>query len=109
MRQLAEIDRQDAENRAELDQYRKTFPETVLAEVEESFRQQQMTRRGNREELGNTLDDAEDHRPYCIRHHVLVRSESPPGLKKPGSSRLFLALLQSQKPAIAGCLNRSLR
>ena len=71
--QLAEIDHDDGEDGAELDQHREAVPETALAEIEKSFRQQQMSGRGHREEFRDALDDAENHRPQCIRHHDLVR------------------------------------
>ena len=67
--QLGEIDHDDRENRAELNQHDETVPESALAEIEEALRQQQMAGRGNRQEFRDALDDAENHRPYCIRHH----------------------------------------
>ena len=63
---LREIDRDDGEDRAELDQDREALPEIVVAEIEEAFRQQQMAGRGHRQEFGHALDNAENHRPYCI-------------------------------------------
>jgi hypothetical protein len=37
-----------------------------------------MARRRNREEFGDALDDAENHRPQCIRHHDMVRYDPFP-------------------------------
>ena len=72
--QFDEIDGDNRQDRAELNQHREAVPETALAEIEESFRQQQMAGRGHRQEFRDALDDAENHRPQCIRHHDLVRS-----------------------------------
>ena len=44
----------------------KALPEGAFAEIEEALRQQQVAGRGNRQEFGDTLDDAENHCPYCI-------------------------------------------
>ena len=71
--QFCEIDHDNGEDRAELNQHRKALPETALAEIEEAFRQQQMPGRGNGQEFRDTLDDAENHRPQGIRHHDPVR------------------------------------
>ncbi len=71
--QFCEIDHDDRENRAELNQDNKTVPETALTETEEAFRQQQMAGRGNGQKFRDPLDDAENHRPHCIRHHDMVR------------------------------------
>ena len=71
--QFGEIEHDDRENRAELNQHDETLPESALAETEEALRQQQMARRGNRQEFRDALDDAENHRPHCIRHHDVVR------------------------------------
>ncbi len=70
--QFGKIQRHDRENRAELNQDRETLPERTLAEIEEAFGQQQMARRGYRDEFRDALDDAENHRPHCIRHHAIV-------------------------------------
>ena len=71
--QLAEIQHDDRENRAELNQDHKTLPEGALAKAEEALRQQHMAGGGNREKFRDTLDDAENHRLHCIRHHAVVR------------------------------------
>ena len=62
--QLCEIQHDDRKDGAELDQDGKALPEFAFAEIEKSFRQQQMAGRGNRQELGDPLDDAENHRPH---------------------------------------------
>ena len=64
--QFGEIDHDNRENRAELNQHGEALPEIALAEIEEAFRQQQMAGRGHRQEFRDALDDAENHRPYCI-------------------------------------------
>ncbi len=70
--QFGEIDHDDRKNRAELNQHRKALPETALAKPEETLRQQQMARRGNRQKFRDALDDAENYRPQCIRQHDVV-------------------------------------
>src|SRR5260370_13423857 len=69
--QFDKIDGDNRKDSAELNQYRKALPEITLAEIEESFRQQQMARRGHRKEFRDALDDTENHRPQRIRHHCL--------------------------------------
>src|ERR1700684_3009484 len=93
--QFGEIDGENRKNRAELNQHGETLPEPAFAEIEKSLRQQQMTGGGHREEFRDALDDAEDHRPYCIRHHDPVRYDRYRP-KKPGSSRLFALPPQRQ-------------
>ena len=56
----AEIDRQQRQDRAELDQHREGLAEIVVVEAEEALHQQQMPGRGDRKEFGQALDDAED-------------------------------------------------
>ncbi|MHC2787507.1 hypothetical protein ACVMBZ_006748 [Bradyrhizobium liaoningense] len=41
-------------------------PKVAFAEMEEALREQEVTGRGYGKELGHTLDDAEDHCPYCV-------------------------------------------
>ena len=55
-----EIDRQQRQDRAELDQHREGLAEIVVVEAEEVLHQQQMAGRGDRQELGQALDHAED-------------------------------------------------
>src|SRR5262249_42098254 len=64
--QFAEIDYDDRKDRAELNQDRKALPEIVVAEIEEAFREQEMPGRRHRQELGDALDNAENHRPQSI-------------------------------------------
>jgi hypothetical protein len=64
--QFPEIEADDREDRTELNQHREGIPEGALAETEEALREQQMSGRGHRKELGHTLDDAEDHCPYHV-------------------------------------------
>ncbi|MGY3354268.1 hypothetical protein ACVWZK_000931 [Bradyrhizobium sp. GM0.4] len=64
--QFLEVQHDDREDRAELDQDRKRIPERAFAEMEKALSKQQMAGRGHGKELGHTLDDAEDHCPYCI-------------------------------------------
>ncbi|MEY9797158.1 hypothetical protein ABH984_005173 [Bradyrhizobium ottawaense] len=64
--ELLEVQPDDREDRTQLDQNRKRIPEGAFAEMEEAFREQQMAGRGHGKELGHTLDDAEDHCPYCV-------------------------------------------
>jgi hypothetical protein len=61
-RQFREIDRQDCENGAELNQNRETVPEAALPQIEEPLRQQQMARRRHREKFSDALDNAENYR-----------------------------------------------
>jgi hypothetical protein len=49
-----------------------------------------MARRRHRQEFRNALDNAENHRPYCIRHHDPVRCGRNQG-KKAG----FFSLIRS--------------
>ena len=62
----AEIDRQQRQDRAELDQDRERLAEVVVAPAEKMLHQQQMPGRGHRQEFGQALDDAE--------HAALTRS-----------------------------------
>ena len=55
-----EIDRQQRQDGAELDQHREGLAEIVVVEAEEALHQQQVPGRGHRQELGQALDDAED-------------------------------------------------
>ena len=61
--QPAEVDRQQRQDRAELDQDREGLAEVVVAEAEEMLDQQQMPGRRDREEFGEALDDAEHEWP----------------------------------------------
>jgi len=64
--QLPKVEPDDREDRTQLDQNRKRIPEGAFAEMKKALRKQQVAGRGNGKELGHTLDDAEDHCPYCI-------------------------------------------
>ena len=54
------IDRQQREDRAELDQHREGLAEGLVVEAEEPLDEQQMAGRRYRNEFGQALDDAED-------------------------------------------------
>ena len=60
--QPGEIDRQQREDRAELDQDRERLAEVVVVQAEEMLHQQQMAGRGDRQEFGEALDQAEHRR-----------------------------------------------
>ena len=64
-----EIDGQDRQNGAELDQHHEGLAESVVVEAEETLDQQQMPGRGHRQELGQTLDDAEDEGLEKVESH----------------------------------------
>ena len=55
-----EIDRQQRQNRAELDQHRESLAEILIVEAEEALHQQQVAGGGDRKEFGQALDNAED-------------------------------------------------
>ena len=67
--QFAEIERDDGEDGAQLNQHREALPEITLAEIEKPFRQQQMAGGGDGDEFRDALDDAENHRPDRIGNH----------------------------------------
>ena len=64
-----EIDRQQRQDGAELDQDREGLAEVLVAEAEELLQQQQMAGRGDRKELGQPFDDAEDDCLEEIERH----------------------------------------
>ncbi len=72
--QPPEIDRQDGEDGAELDQHHEGLAEGVVVEAEEALDQQQMPGRGNRQEFGQALDDAEDEGLEKIESHAKLRA-----------------------------------
>ena len=55
----SEVDRQQRQDGAELDQHREGLAEVLVLEAEEALHQQQMPGRGHREEFGQPLHDAE--------------------------------------------------
>ena len=57
------IDRQQRQDRAELDQHGEGLAEIVVVEAEELLDQEEMPGRGYRQEFGQALDDAEDEWP----------------------------------------------
>ncbi len=67
-----EIDRQQREDCAELDQDRKGVAEVLVAEAEEMLHQQQMSSRRHREVLGEPFDHAENGRLDEVEHRVCV-------------------------------------
>src|SRR5438132_1278798 len=64
-----EIDREQRQDGAELDQHGETFPERLLVEAEEMADQQQMPGGGYWDELGQALDHAEEYRLEKIKQH----------------------------------------
>ena len=70
--QPGEVEHDDREYSAELNQHDKTVPECAVAKAEETLHQQHVAGRGNRQKFRDALDDAENHCPYCIRHHDVV-------------------------------------
>ena len=70
-----EIDRQQRQDRAELDQHREGLAEVVVVEAEEVLHQQQMAGRGHRQEFGQALDDAEDERLEKVECHERLRGQ----------------------------------
>ena len=60
------IDREQRENRAELDQHREGLAEIVIVEAEKALDQKKVAGRGHRQEFRDALDDAENHRLHCI-------------------------------------------
>ena len=87
--QFAEIDRDDGENGAELNQHRKALPEIILAEIEKPFRQQQMAGGGHGQKFRDALDHAENHR--------LIESEIMMGSVTCGKSRVLLAYSHARR------------
>ena len=65
---LREIDRQDGQDRAELDQHHEGLAEGVVVEAEEVLEQQQMAGRRDRQELGQPLDHAENDGLEEVEH-----------------------------------------
>ena len=58
--QPGEIDRQQRQDGAELDQHVERLAERLIVEAEKMPDQQQMPGRGHRDEFGQALDDAEE-------------------------------------------------
>jgi len=67
--QPPEIDRQQRQNGAELDQHREGLAEIVVVEAKEMADQQQVPGRGHRDELGQPLDDTEEDRLDYVQRH----------------------------------------
>lgn len=61
--QLAEIDRENGKDRAELNEDREALPETDFIKAEDAFYEKEMARGGDRQELGSALDNTENYRP----------------------------------------------
>ena len=70
-----EIDRQQRQDRAELDQHREGLAEILVGEAEEVLDQQQVAGRRDRQELGQALDDAEDDRLDEVEGHAMLRGK----------------------------------
>ena len=70
-----EIDRQQREDRAELDQHREGLAEILVGEAEEALHQQQMAGGRDGNELGEALDDAEDDRLDNVEGHEMLRGK----------------------------------
>ena len=69
------IDRQQRQDRAELDQHREGLAEIVVVEAEEALDQEEMPGRGHRQELGQALDDAEDEGLEKVERHDGLRGQ----------------------------------
>ena len=82
-----EIDRQQREDGAELDQHREGLAEVLVGETEEALHQQQMAGRRNRHELGEALDDAEDDRLDNVEGHAMLRRKIDPCFSPNHSAR----------------------
>ena len=61
--QPREVDRQQREDRAELDQHRKGLAEILVGEAEEMLDQQQVPGRGYRDVFGQPFDNRRGWRP----------------------------------------------
>ena len=72
--QPLEVDRQDRQDRAELDQHHEGLAEIVVAEAEEMLQQQQVPGRRHGEEFGEALDHAEHDGLDQIEQHVALRA-----------------------------------
>src|SRR4029077_1520239 len=68
-----EIDRQQREDRTELDQHREGLAEILVGEAEKTLHQEQMAGGGDGYELGEPLDDAEDDRLDDVEGHSMLR------------------------------------
>src|SRR5205823_6096291 len=68
--QPREIDRQQRQDGAELDQHIEAFAERFVVETEKMADQQKMTGRRYRNEFGQAFDDAEEDRLDQIQCHV---------------------------------------
>src|SRR5262249_22115964 len=90
-----EIDRQQRQDRAELDQDREGVAEILVAEAEEMLHQQQMSGRRHRQILGQSLDEAEDDRLDDVQHGGIRLREAPAGFGAV-DSRLTLPLWPRQ-------------
>ena len=68
--QPLEIDRQDRQDRAELDQHHEGLAERVVVEAEEVLEQQQVAGRRNGEKFGQALDHAENDGLEQVEQHA---------------------------------------
>ena len=88
--QPREIDRQQRQDRAELDQHREGLAEILVVEAEEMLDQKQMPGRGHRNELGQAFDDAEEDRldrVQCVTCKVITSKLMPSSAAGTGASR----------------------
>ena len=119
----AEIDRQQRQDGAELDQHREGLAEGVVAEAEEVLHQQQMAGRGHRQEFGQALDDAEHDRldqvdmraswpgaakaSQCMRGSGTARWRRSRRLRacgaRPPCGAMQITARQSQQVCVADC------
>src|SRR5262249_44675695 len=94
LHQAPEVDRQERQDRAELDQDSERIAEALVAEAEEMPHQQQVAGRRNREIFGQPLDEAEDDRLDDVFHGIAA--PGAPGGKDSVDSRLTLLLWPRQ-------------
>ena len=69
------IDRQQRQDRAELDQHGEGLAEIIVIEAKELLHQEEMPGRGYRHELGQALDDAEDECLEQVEGHDGLRGQ----------------------------------
>ena len=74
-----EIDRQDCQDGAELNQNHEGLAERLVIESEEALDQQQMPGRGHRQEFRQALDDAENECLEKIECHEELRRRGKDG------------------------------
>ncbi len=71
--QPREINREDREDRAKLNQDDEGLAERIVVEAEEALHQQQMSGGGDRNELGEPFDDSQNEGLEEIERHADIR------------------------------------